>query len=396
MPPTPASTSGSPPPEPLIPPRVGYDTGHDVTRSVSKSAPGASWTPPAKSSPTAWASRRSLPSTTTSAISAWTSNARLPGQLIKPLPQSPPRLLSPRLSNLQPAGPHNSSQLFKKTLPKNPLVCYTSVHVPLRFPLSAFLQHSSFGQCPTYVPASSHNYNALHNFRPSPSPDFLRNTRTTLHNSQFTRQNHVGEKSASQQSVAFPGSVPKKIYVPCVGAHLSGSNWRCSTGRSPAGSRLHHPPKRPNPARPDGARGWRLTRAPAATAGQRLVTTPPSGSSGWSARLAASTRPHPVACAGSWQRASARHRSSPVAGPGRRDPCQPEKETPRSWHREAKHDTSWSTPGFWWTIRVHPSETAIKRAGSWRGLFSKTSASSRRKRPKTLSDCAHAQKGRAP
>ncbi len=44
------------------------------------------------------------------------------------------------------------------------------------------------------------------------------------------------------------------MVVPCVGAHLSGSNWRCNTGRSPARSRLHHPAKRPHPARPDGAR----------------------------------------------------------------------------------------------------------------------------------------------
>ena len=32
--------------------------------------------------------------------------------------------------------PHFSSQLFKKTLPKNPLVCYIPVHVSLRSPLS--------------------------------------------------------------------------------------------------------------------------------------------------------------------------------------------------------------------------------------------------------------------
>ena len=148
-------------------------------------SPGASRTAPAQSSSTTWASRRSLPSTTTSASSAWTSIPRPPGQLIKPLPQSPTRLLSSRLSNLQPAGPHNSSQLFKKVLPKTSPFFYTPVHVPLRLPPplppSAFRQHSSFGWCPTYVHASSSNCNALNHFRSSPSPDFFRNTRSTLH-----------------------------------------------------------------------------------------------------------------------------------------------------------------------------------------------------------------------
>jgi hypothetical protein len=60
---------------------------------------------------------------------------------------------------------------------------------------------------------------------------------------------------------------------------------------------------RPHPARPDGAQGWRLTRAAAQNA-PRPVRSPPSGSSGWSARLAANAsrpaataqpkRPHPA------------------------------------------------------------------------------------------------------
>ena len=39
---------------------------------------------------------------------------------------------------------------------------------------------------------------------------------------------------------------------------------------------------------------------------------------------------------------------------------------------------------------VHPSETSIKRSGSSRGFFSKTSASSPKNRPETLPDLAHA------
>ncbi len=81
--------------------------------------------------------------------------------------------------------------------------------------------------------------------------------------------------------------------------------------------------------------------------------------------------PPPVACAGSWQRASARHRSSPVAGRGRRDACQPEKELPEAGIAKQNMIHHGVLRGVGIPYGVHPSETAIKRAGSWRGLFRK-------------------------
>ena len=58
-------------------------------------------------------------------------------------------------------------------------------------------------------------------------------------------------------------------------------------------------------------------------------------------------RRRPAACGGSWRSAGDRRRGTPSGGRFRRDPGRSRKETPRSWHREANHGTSWSTPGLW-------------------------------------------------
>jgi hypothetical protein len=67
----------------------------------------------------------------------------------------------------------------------------------------------------------------------------------------------------------------------------------------------------------------------------------------------------------------------------RLSPLFPEKASPRSWYREAKHDISWSTPGFWQTIRSTPLRDRDQTIRLFEGTFFENLSQLAQKSPET-------------